>query len=331
MYGIEQKIIEWIKKLKKQPVTSETQNETVKKAQTADNKVKVESNANTKSESVEAPKKTSTNATTSTSDLKSQMKETIKNYRNKLDGVIDDEYLQKMEYTPKTEQEIQNLATNYAQGEYDVKKVKLDGDIQNKREESKQKEEVIKASEEPKKEQIEQKYDNLEKGTLNKAIKNGISRSSILLESLKNLSENKIQEELNVDKEIASSLKANANKLEALEKEYSSAVSALEIQKAIDVKEKIDELYKEQQKKLDEVLKYNNTIDEKIYKLKSQGIELPSESEKAEYRKQMLDSALQYYYTLDPSVAREEFSKDVDIQYLLGSLSQIVERYLKNR
>ena len=313
MYGVEQKIINWLKNLTTQPIT----NKSAKKAsnETKDN-ASVETNSETKKPS---------------STAKSEMLETIKNYSDKLNGLVTDDYLQKLEFSPKSKKEIENLANEYAIDNYNLSKVKLDGNIENKREESKQREEKINNSSLELKQNLDKKYSDLVETTQNKAIKNGVSRSSILAESIKNLSEDKIQDYLNVDSQIASELKENANKLKGYETEYSAAVNALEIQKAIDVKKKIDDITKEQQKKLDEVTKYNNSIDEKIYNLKSKGKELPNEKESAEYRKQMLDSALSYYFALDPQVALEEFKSDVDVQYALGDLAKVVENYLKNR
>ncbi|MBR5439619.1 MAG: hypothetical protein IKV61_05325 [Clostridia bacterium] len=323
MYGIEQKIVNWLKKQKTQPVSSDSE---PKKAKTTSNEFNSVEN---KEQSVnEVSTKENKNQT---STVKSEMIENVKKYSDKLKGMVDDEYLKKMEYTEKSQDEINDLANKYAQDNYDLGKNKLDAEIDKKRQESLQNEEKIKAQDGVKKQSIDQKYENLFDNAQNKAVKNGIARSSIYAETIKNLSEDKIQEYLNVDSEVASSLKDNANKLQAYENEYNSAISALEIEKAIDVKEKIEELNKEQQKRIDEVLKYNNSIDEKIYKLQSEGKQLPSDKESAEYKRQMLSSALEYYYSLDPKVALDEFKNDVDVQYLLGGLSSVVESYLKSR
>ena len=317
MYGIEQKILDWLKGIKNQPITSENK---PKKVKTTANNYENES-----SETVDSKKE-------NTSTLKTEMISTIKKYDDKLKGVVDDEFLKEMEYEPKTEQEIENLATQLAQDDFNLKKTKLDGSIENKRQEIMQKDEKIKSTEQPLKNVIDQKYENLLDSAQSKAIKNGVARSSILAETVKNLSEDKIKEYFNVDSEIASNLKDNANKLKSYENEYQTAVNALEIEKAIEIKEKIDDLNKEQQKKIDEVLKYNNSIDEKIYKLQSQGNQLPSDKEKAEYKKKMLNSALSYYYSLDPDKARSEFDSDVDVHYVLGEdLTSVVKNYLKNR
>ena len=165
-----------------------------------------------------------------------------------------------MEYEPKTEQEIENLATQLAQDDFNLKKTKLDGSIENKRQEIMQKDEKIKSTEQPLKNVIDQKYENLLDSAQSKAIKNGVARSSILAETVKNLSEDKIKEYFNVDSEIASNLKDNANKLKSYENEYQTAVNGLEIEKAIEIKKKIDDLNKEQQKKIDSLQKQLDAV-----------------------------------------------------------------------
>ncbi len=318
MYGIEQKIINWLKRIKNQPISSDTTKKTVTsttKNYSTDNNT----NENKSSESNQ------------NNVSKTEMIETIKRYNDKLNGKVDEEFLKKMEYVVKSDDEIQNEATAYAEDKFNLSKAKLDGNIDSKRQEYKQKEENIKSTTEGLKQEVDKKYENLLDNAQNKALKNGISRSSILAETIKNLSQDKIQEYLNVDSDIAKSLKENANKLSSYENEYNSAIKSLEIQKAIDIKEKIDELNEKQEKNINEVIKYNNSIDEKIYKLQSQGKQLPGEKESAEYKRQMLNSALSYYYSLDPKLALEEFKNDVDVQYVLGDLSRVVENYLKNR
>ena len=132
-----------------------------------------------------------------------------------------------------------------------------------------------------------------------------------------------------MDKDTANSLEENSNKLKEYESEYASAIQNLELKKAVETKEKIDELTEKQNKKIEEVLKYNNTINEKIYKLQKEGVTVPDEETSAKYKREMLSLALNYYYSMPKEEAIKEFESDKDVQKLLGGLSGVVETYLK--
>lgn len=319
MYGIEQKIINWLKNQKTKPITSSDSNKIVKTTKNQLNSV--ESTDNNSTEKVDEQNKSA----------KQEMLNTIKKYSDMLKGYPEEILLDKITYTEKTQDEIKDLATDFAENNFNASKAKLDGNIEKKRQESLYNEEKIKSQDSTSKENIDKKYEDMLDNVQSKAIKNGIARSSILAESIKNLSQDKIEEYLNVDKAVASQLKENAVKLENYEIEYNSAIKELEFEKANDISKKIEELNKEQQKKIEEVTKYNNAIDEKIYNYKMQGLETPTEEETANYKKIMLNTALEYYYSLDPEVARKEFENDVDVQYALGGMAKVVQTYLNNR
>ncbi len=320
MYGIEQKILNWLKGLKNQPV-AKNENVKVKKA-----------SSNLDEQSSSETENKGDEVTTSNDNGKLNRDDLIKNltsYRNRLDGVIDNTFLNKLEYTPKTDEEISDEAEFYANSNYDISKNALDSDIDKKRNEAKENEKEISSKATNSKNELDNMYASLYKNVESEAIKRGISRSSIVAEQIKELGAQKIQDYLQVDKDTANSLEENSNKLKEYESEYASAIQNLELKKAVETKEKIDELTEKQNKKIEEVLKYNNTINEKIYKLQKEGVTVPDEETSAKYKREMLSLVLNYYYSMPKEQAIKEFESDKDVQKLLGGLSGVVETYLK--
>ncbi len=328
MYGIEEKIINWLKGLKNQPVVKKDK----VNVQKASSNLEEETSNN-------APNETSESKTETTSESKAQSNgntltrdELIKNltsYRNRLDGILDDTFLKKLEYTPKTDEEIEEEASSYAKNNYDISKNALDSNIQKKRNEAKENESEISSEATNKKDKLDNMYASLYKDVESEAIKRGISRSSIVAEQIKGLGAQKIQDYLQVDNDTAKSLEKNSNKLQEYEDDYNSAIANLELKKAVETKEKIDELTEKQNKKIEEVLKYNNTINEKLYNLQKAGVNLPDDETAARYKREMLSLATKYYYSFPREEAIKMFDSDKDIQKILGSVAGMVENYLK--
>lgn len=262
-------------------------------------------------------------------DEKEKLKTSLSKLKQEYDSVGDESVLQKMEYTPLTEEEIVEKASKNVDEKYGLKFNDLDLETEKKLKNLEEQASSISNSAKSQKQKIEELYKDAEEKVEQSAIKRGISRSSIVQEQLKDLDVEKISDLLSVDNAVASSLKENSNKIKELESDYLNAVNKLNVEKAIEISEKIEELTEKQNKKLDEVLKYNNTVTRQELQIKQEDKQSQNTTRKNEIKRKMLNLALNYYNTLPKESAYEEYLNDGEMKNLLGDVALLLERYLK--
>ncbi len=267
--------------------------------------------------------------TSTSSSARKSLVAKLKALDEKLKGSNDEEILQTIEYTPLTEEEIKEKASEGMDLKYGVKlddlanvTAKKIGDVE------KSNENLTKTATEQK-EILDLLYKDAEEKVEQSAIKRGISRSSIVQEQIKGLGVEKIKDVLQIDKTLASELKDNSNKISELESDYLTAVNKLNVEKALEISEKIQDLTEKQNKKIEEVLKYNNTVKRQLAEMEEKGINPLVGKEKREVKKQMLEEALNYYMSIPKEQALKEFDEDGEIQLLLGDIASMVRNYVK--
>lgn len=245
-----------------------------------------------------------------------------------LEGAGADVKLQKMEYTPLTEEEINKKATSAVDEKYALKKDALTSNFENELKQTEQKAKDIKENSQVKKQELEGLYSALEEKLSNNAVKRGISRSSIIAEQIKNLGLEKVKDVLNIDNETASAIEKNAQMIDELKVKYQKAVSNLDLEKAIEINENIEKIKKEQESKIEEVLKYNNLVTRQEAELK-QEVGEPSKLEISKIKSQMIKQAVDYYSKLPKEKRLEAFLADEEILELLGEDSYVIGNYIK--
>lgn len=285
-----------------------------------------------KTQKVEESKETEVVAVEPTSTSSSARKSLVAKLKaldEKLKGSKNEEILQTIEYTPLTEEEIKEKASEGMDLKYGVKlddlanvTAKKIGDVE------KSNENLTKTATEQK-EILDLLYKDAEEKVEQSAIKRGISRSSIVQEQIKGLGVEKIKDVLQIDKTLASELKDNSNKISELESEYLTAVNKLNVEKALEISEKIQDLTEKQNKKIEEVLKYNNTVKRQLAEMEEKGITPLVGKEKREVKKQMLEEALNYYMSIPKEQALKELDEDGEVQLLLGDIASMVRNYVK--
>ena len=317
MNGIYEKILQYLKKY-------DANSNTVKKLSEEDDEDK-------KTEKVKLASVTSEVSETdnSNSNKNKALKENLLALDDKLKGVNNQSILQKMEYTPLTDEEIKEKASSGVEEKYALK---LEDETTKKDQKIKELEsqvDAIKQSANEEKENVDKLYKSAEEALENSAIKRGISRSSIVQEQIKDLNVEKISDLLSIDEKVASTLKSNSERIKQLEEEYLSAVNRLNIEKALEINEKIEKLTDEQNEKIEEVLKYNNTVTRQELELDKDKVLTLTENEKRAINQEKLRQALNYYYTMPKEQAYKEFQNDEEMQALLGDVAKMVEKYLK--
>ena len=245
-----------------------------------------------------------------------------------LEGAGADVKLQKMEYTPLTEEEINKKATSAVDEKYALKKDALTSNFENDLKQTEQKAKDIKENSQVKKQELDGLYSALEEKLSANAVKRGISRSSIIAEQIKNLGLEKVKDVLNIDNETASAIEKNAQMIDELKVKYQKAVSNLDLEKAIEINENIEKIKKEQESKIEEVLKYNNLVTRQEAELK-QEVGEPSKLEISKIKSQMIKQAVDYYSKLPKEKRLEAFLADEEILELLGEDSYVIGNYIK--
>ena len=274
---------------------------------------------NLSEEVVEREPKSTVKASETTSEVKSSSqgataysngKKTLISKLQALDekekGIVETEGLELIEYTPLTEEEIKAKASEGMDEKYGVELEAIANETAKKLSSIEKSNEELNANALSQKDKIDALYQDAQEKVENSAIKRGISRSSIVQEQIKDLSVEKIKDTLSIDQNLAEELKNNSDKISALESDYLIEVNKLNVKKALEISEKIEELTEKQNKKIEEVLKYNNTIKKQQLTLDENGTSSVSEVERRDIKKQKVEEALSYYLSLPVEQAKKE-------------------------
>ncbi|MBQ3234805.1 MAG: hypothetical protein IJA97_01430 [Clostridia bacterium] len=301
MYNLNEKIIQYLKKYKENGVAVP---------------VSLEEKPKEKENTVE------------TDESRETLKNDLKRLGNELKGRDEKTTLTELEYTPLTQEEIETEAKKNVDQKYQLKINELDEKLKKSTADTESASEALKESSKQKKQEVERSYDALEKKVSENAINRGIARSSIVAEQIKDLGVEKIRDLLSVDDNLAGELKKNADKISTLQSDYKTAVSNLNIEKALEISENIDKLTKEQNEKIEEVLKYNNTVKRQQASI-DQGVKEPSDLESARIRSEIVSKTIDYYSKLPKNERLSAFDGDSEIIELLGSMASVVRNYVK--
>lgn len=265
---------------------------------------------------------------------KEELVEKLKNYNNKI-GEIKSEYTVSYETLPTVERVsddvLKETATNEVDKKYKPQKDKIEEKYNYNKSVVDTTNDNIKDKGEVKKSAISNKYLEQESKASSDAIKKGVQRSSIVLEQIKDLSSQKIQDLLNVDKDVASKLFENNQKIVKIEEDYKEAINKLQTSKAVEIQEKLTTLKKEQDAIINEVEEHNKKIKEKE-KLENERLqkefEISGENRVSDIERQKLSYGLEYFFSIPKEKALEELESD-EIKNVLGENNVgIIRKYL---
>lgn len=264
-----------------------------------------------------------------------------------------DSGLKTIEYTPKTDEEITQLAADTYKGKYDEKKNDVTSSSLEKENSLLTKASEKKAQKETELGNLKSERDSAYEKTKNNAVKNGLSRSSIMDTQLEGVDSSYKAEADSVKNAYETELDSIANQIEILLSERESALEALDLQYAGDVKNKIDSLTKERDKLTKEYADYNQKVLEKqkdyaVEREKQINDYLEEKAEqakiKAEYEKefgysgekkenyeQRFKIASDFYNSLSPDIAVDALKASPTMKYYLGIYYDTLLDNLNNR
>lgn len=172
--------------------------------------------------------------------------------------------LEKMEYSKPTKEEIESEAKNSLQdyknktinsinSQYNEKNNQLSNSIEKAKEDSnKDKNEIVSS------------YKALKQDAKDDAIKRGLARSSIIVNTLASYDKGMLDSLQNEANELQKTITNIENEKSLLEGQKYSALEAFDIEYAVRLQDKINELNTSIEEKEKEVIEYNNKISEKL-------------------------------------------------------------------
>lgn len=237
---------------------------------------------------------------TSAEELKDKVKKIDEKYKLDLtfDSTKDDISLnlERKQFSKPTDDELKAQAENSLKSYVDTEKKSIESDYvsgNKKLDEQKQK---LESDFDSDKKKIAQSFEDAKESNKNTFIRRGLARSSIMQENMRSLEEGKAAE---VD-EMSKTLQQNLDKIniekDLLESQKQSALESFNIAYAVKLSEKINKLTESAKKAEEDVLKYNNQLEEKEkkFQLSQQGHNLDQDNQKLKDNKFVLDYIDEY-------------------------------------
>ena len=300
-------------------------------------------------------------------DLVGQLEELEKEYQAYLDGQeeeIDLDALfpptlglQKIEYTPESDESIVNRATT----EVDAKKATDVSKAENKYSSKMKEVSEDKWSATEKKAEKDKEIDTLFADKRQKqksdSVKRGMARGSVLTSLIDEISADEARSEQEVEDAYMATIDNLNKEMEALSLEREKAMNELDLKYASQLKDKIAELKEDRDEIVAKYTKYNNNVDEKELKyqkqrqediekyITEQREEKAKEAEKQrQYEKEHGYSgeklrnyseryvlAFNFYMSLEPDIAIEALKSSPNMKFYLGNYYDQLMNELKKR
>lgn len=191
-----------------------------------------------------------------------QQFEDVDNKYNTLTSSDGNLNLERLEYSKPSDDEIKNKAESSLFDYKNSKISSINDNFETKTENIDQSIEKIKKSEEKDKEEIYQTYQGLKQDAKDDAVKRGLARSSIIVNTLSNYDNGMVNTLLEKSNEVSAKIASYENERNLLEEQKKNALSSFDIEYAVKLQEKIDEINSDILAREEEVTKYNNEISE---------------------------------------------------------------------
>lgn len=210
-----------------------------------------------------------------------------------------------------------------------------DGKIESLREKAQAENEALGV----RKAEIERRYDDAKKDASDEAIKRGMGRSSVIMNLLKTYDGEKLGKVIASENAATAELKAIDDEIERLDGELKSTLEKMDMESAFKINARLDELKAERKKTNDDVLKYNNTLAEKLAKYHDElessdygkRIIGAAREQSNAYYDQMVKMLVTYYSGLTADEAKEDFKNGDYSSIFSPSAYKKVKTYVESR
>ncbi len=191
-----------------------------------------------------------------------QQFEDVDNKYNTLTSSDSNLDLERLEHSKPSDDEIKNKAESSLFDYKNSKISSINDNFNTKTENIDESIEKIKKSEEKDKAEIYQTYQGLKQDAKDDAVKRGLARSSIIVNTLSNYDNGMVNTLLEKSNEVSSKIASYENERNLLEEQKQNALSSFDIEYAVKLQEKIDEINSDILAREEEITKYNNEISE---------------------------------------------------------------------
>lgn len=177
---------------------------------------------------------------------------------------------------------------------------------------------------------LQSRYDKAKEQAGADAIKRGVARSSIITELLKEYDKQKLATIDENEREANKKIAEIDEEISGLTQKLNDSLKQYDMQKAIELNEKLDKLKAARDEKNAEALKYNNEVSETLLKY-SEALKAANEKYKKQgdsYKNDMANAIMDYYSKLSAKQALEHFEKSGYAELLTESGRKIVVNYL---
>ncbi len=251
-----------------------------------------------------------------------------------------DDITRPLTYTPPTDEELLNVAkASYKTAKDQSVKSAVDEADRKKKSLYESINDQIEGAE-VRKQGLNESYDSAQKNLENQTLKRGIQRSSAVIGGLKGLE----TEKLNAINKMDSETKAYVDKLNKeiydLESDLGKELSSINEKYENAVQVRLHELKKERDDKINEVIKYNNSLD--LFYTPDQYVpgedgttqypkEVDMDEVKPRYRERIYEVLNDYVSIEDPAEALALYETNESVKHYLGKYYEYVHKLLENR
>ena len=231
--------------------------------------------------------------------------------------------LTRLEYDAPTDDEIIKLASESLESKYKQKKDSLTDLTTEKKNDFLSAIERAKENSQREKIEVNDSFEKAKQSVENNALKRGMARSSVVVNEVGQLERQKNSQLGEVDRELTEKIEGINSQINSLEAELSQSIKDLDMEKAVELNEKITALKEDRKAKQDEVIKYNNSINETETKYNNSyangvGGEAVKELTNR-INKEKVQTALNYYTQLPTEeLALESLQGDIDVISAMG-------------
>lgn len=263
----------------------------------------------------------------------------ISRYEGKtIDDIAKEKYQSEyMSGDSRTDDELKEVAKDYANAHKSEKQSSLTQKTDEKINDLEKKQVDITQNADEKVKNVESDYNVKIKKGKSDAIKNGIARSSIIANLIKNYEGEKAQKSSDIRNQQSADLTAVNNQIETLEEGLKNSLKALDMESAVILNEELTRLKEERNKMNEKVATHNAKVDKKIQEYANElaktadgkAIKELLENKSGDYMVKAKKALIAYLETMPKEEALAELERE-DINRLLGKETvEMVKRYFK--